>query len=202
MVTQNFQTLAELIISKPGVKDSTQQIEAFIDKQIETRMQKLRKVMELRQLSRSDIRQEFLLAIIEAMPGFDTTQSTWRTYISKVCNNRYLNFRREYRLACKCMGNVISLDEIGNDESGLIPTYEVDFETQHDVNIVLEKLPKHLREIAELLKTNSLTKTASLLGVSRCTISRGVKQIRGYFQTRGFEKFSRKCNKLATRVNK
>ena len=183
-------SIADLFLSHPEITDPPQKIEAFIDKQIETRTQKLRKVMELRKLSLSDIRQEFLLAIIEAMPGFDTTQSTWRTYISKVCNNRYLNFRREYRLACKYIGNMVSLDAIENDESDIVPTYEVDFETQHDVHIVLEKMPKHLREIAELLKSNSPAKTASLLGVSRATISRSVKQIRAFFLASGFKKIA------------
>ncbi|MFA5291913.1 MAG: hypothetical protein WC496_02650 [Phycisphaerae bacterium] len=183
-------TIADLFLRHPAITDSRQEIETFIDKQIDIRISKLKKVMEIKNLSPGDVRQEFVLAIIEAMPNFNAGVSTWQTYVSKVCNNRYCNFRREYRIKLKCIGNMVSLDTIENDESGIVPTYEVDFETEHDVSIVLEKMPEHLREIAELLKSNSPAKTASLLGISRATISRSVKQIRAFFLASGFKKIA------------
>ncbi|MEN6386026.1 MAG: sigma-70 family RNA polymerase sigma factor [Phycisphaerales bacterium] len=183
----NF-SIADLFLKHPAISESPQKIEAFFDKQVETRVPKLKKVMELRKLSESDIRQEFLVAIMEAMPNFDPARSTWRTYISRVCNNRYCNFRREYRLACKCLGNITAIDLLDKDDTDVIPTYEVDFETQGDVNTVMSKLPLRLQQIAELLKTNSPAQVASHLKTSRSTISRAMKKIRQYFLVSGFER--------------
>jgi RNA polymerase sigma factor (sigma-70 family) len=177
-----------MFLKHPGITDTPESIEAFVDKQIATRTAKLKQVMSVRKLSCGDIRQEFLLAIIEAMSRFDSTKGTWRTYISKVCNNRYCELRRKYSTEINSLGNVTQLDVLNENETDVIPTYEVDFETQADVSAVLSKIPANLLKIAELLKTNSPAQTASHLGVSRSTISRAIKRIREYFLANGFEK--------------
>lgn len=195
MVTHQYRTLAELILSKPGVSGSPADIEAFVDKQIATRTARLKPLMGLRKMSRDDIRQEFLLAILGAMSRFDSTKASWRTYVSRVCNYRYCELQREYSTDVNGLGNIAPLDTIDEDESDVVPTYETDFETQVDVNTVMSKLSSHLHQIAELLKTNSPSQTAAHLGVSRPTISRAIKQIREYFLTFGFEKFNQYVTK-------
>jgi len=188
MVTQKFDTVAELIISKPGVTAPQQEIEAYVDKQVGTRMRKLRKVMALQNLSEEDVEQEFLLVIVKSMSRFDSAQSSWRTYISRVCDHIYCELMRKHSREISALGNIGHLDVLVEIESDVIPTYEVDFEIQSDVNIVVAKLPERLHEIAELLKTNTPAQTASFLGVSRVTIGRAIKKIREHFLASGFEK--------------
>lgn len=179
--------IADLFLNHISITDTPESIEAFIDRQIATRTSKLKRVMALRKMSSSDIRQEFLMAIVAAMARFDSTQSSWKTYVSGVCNNRYCQFRREYCAEMTALGNRLGLDDMEVHESGVIPTYEVDFDTPIDVNTVVDKMPSRLRQVATLLKTQSPAQVAFRLGVSRSTISRAVNQIRDYFLAAGFQ---------------
>jgi hypothetical protein len=97
--------------------------------------------------------------------------------------------KRSYSREKNAFGNVISTDTLDEDDSDVIPTYQVDFETQGDVNAVMRKLPLHLRRIASLLKTNSPAQVASYLKISRSTVSRAIEKIREHFLASGFEKF-------------
>lgn len=186
--SNNTVHLADLFRNHPSITDSPADIEAFIDQQIDMRTRKLRSLMARRKLSPSDIRQDFITAIIEAMAGFNPARSTWRTYLSRVLNNRYCNFRRQYKLDRKVLGDIVALDTLDEDDSDEIPTYTIDFETQTDVKTVIEKLPERLRPYAELLKTNSPAQVAAALNVSRSTVCRAMKRIREYFLEAGFEK--------------
>lgn len=186
IVSKSSIPLADLLVNCPGITDSPADIEAFIDQQIGLRMTKLKSLMVRRKLSRSDIYQEFIVAIIEAMPGFNSARSTWRTYLSRVINNRYCNFRRQYRIDCKSLGTLVALD--GCDENQDIPTYQVDFGMPADITAVLEKLPVRLRQYAELLKTHSPARVAAELNVTRSSVGRAIKRIREYFLHSGFEK--------------
>jgi RNA polymerase sigma factor (sigma-70 family) len=180
--------LADLFVNYPGITDAPADIEAFINQQIELRMTKLKSLMARRKLSRSDIRQEFIVAIIEAMPAFNPARSTWKTYLSRVINNRYCNFRREYQVDHKSLGTIVALD--GTDENQDIPTYQIDFETPADVDVVMDKLPARLRQYAELLKIHSPVRVAAEMHVTRSSVGRAMKRIRKYFLEFGFEKLN------------
>ena len=201
-VSNNPIHLADLFLKHPGITDTPADIEAFIDQQIVMRTRKLRSLMVRRKLSPTDIRQDFIMAIIEAMPAFDPARSSWRTYLSRVFNNRYCNFQRQEKLDRKFMNNIVALDALEDDESDILPTYDVDFKTPIDVNTVMEKLPANLRPYAELLKTNSQSNVAAQLNVSRSTVGRAIKRIRAIFLNAGLEKLQGRRNKLAARVNK
>ncbi|MGH2271892.1 helix-turn-helix domain-containing protein [Anaerohalosphaeraceae bacterium U12dextr] len=179
--------IADTFLKYPGITDTPESIEAFIDRQISARTSKLKRLMALRKMSSGDIRQEFLMAIVAAMARFDSTQSSWKTYVSGVCNNRYCQFRREYCAETTALGNRLGLDVMKGDESSIIPTYEVDFDAPIDVNTVVDKLPSRLRQVANLLKTHSPAQAASRLGVSRSTVSRAINRIREYFLAAGFQ---------------
>jgi DNA-directed RNA polymerase specialized sigma24 family protein len=179
--------IADTFLKYPGITDTPKSIEAFIDRQINTRTAKLKKFLALRKMSICDIRQEFLMAILSAMTRFDSTKSSWRTYVSGVCNNRYCELRREYYTEMTALGNRLGLDDMEVHESGVIPTYEVDFDTPIDLNTVVDKMPSRLRQIANLLKMYSPAQAASRLGVSRSTISRAMNRIREYFLAAGFQ---------------
>lgn len=182
--------LADLFHNHPSITDSPADIEAFIDQQIDMRTRKLRSLMARRKLTIGDIRQEFIAAIVASMSGFNPARSHWRTYLSRVLNNRYCNFRRQYNLDYKVLGNIVALDSLEEDESDDIPTYTIDFETKVDVKTVIENLPACLRPYAELLKTNSPAQVAAMLNVSRSTVCRAMKRIREYFMEAGFEKLA------------
>jgi RNA polymerase sigma factor (sigma-70 family) len=188
--SKNTVHLADLFFKHPGITDTPADIETFIDQQIEMRTSKLRSLMIRRKLSPTDIRQDFIVAIVEAMPGFDPARSSWRTYLSRVFNNRYCNFRRQYKLDRKVMGDIVALDAMDDDESDDLPTYEVDLETPIDINTVIEKLPARLRQFAELLKTNSPADVATQLNVTRSTVGRAMKRIREVFLRAGYEKLN------------
>jgi RNA polymerase sigma factor (sigma-70 family) len=180
--------LTDLFLIHPSITDSPSDIEAFIDQQIDMRTRKLRSLMARRKLSAGDIRQDFIVAILEAMPGFDPARSTWRTYLSRVLNNRYCNFKRQYKLDRKVLGDIVALDTLDEDDSDEIPGYTIDFEIQTDIKGAIEKLPLRLRPYAELLKTNSPAQVAATLNVSRSTVCRAMKRIREYFLEAGFQK--------------
>jgi RNA polymerase sigma factor (sigma-70 family) len=185
-VSKSSIPLADLLVNCPGITDSPADIEAFITQQIDLRMTKLKSLMARRKLSRSDICQDFIVAIMEAMPAFNPARSTWRTYLSRVINNRYCNFRRQYQVDHKSLGTIVALD--GCDENQDIPTYQIDFETPADVEVVMDKLPARLRQYAELLKTHSPSRVAAELNVTRSSVGRAIKRIREYFLHSGFEK--------------
>ena len=182
--------LAELFLYHPSITDTPADIQAFIDQQIQIRTQKLRSLMARWKLSPSDIRQDFIMAIVEAMPGFNPARSTWRTYLSRVLNNRYCNFKRQYNLDRKILGDIVTLDTLDEDDSDEIPTYTIDFETRADLKTAIETLPACLRPYAELLKTNSPAQVASALNVSRSSVCRAVKRIREHFLDAGLKSLS------------
>jgi len=182
-VNSNF-SIEDSFLKHPGITDSPKDIEAYVKKQIDMRMSRLRRIMAFKRLSVQDVRQDFLLAIVSAMANYNAEKSGWRTFVSSVCNKKYCYLMRTYQNEKKFLLNLTSLDTI-DEESESLPLYESDFDTQIDVDTAIEGLPDRLRNIGEMLKHNSPAQVAKQLGVSRTTIGRAMKHLRDAFLKNG-----------------
>jgi len=155
-----------------------------------------------------DIQSELTLHLLERLPRFNPKKSRLNTFITRVVEDmaeklvrhRTMEKRDFQREAC-------SLNEdIKNGEGVLTERAETLSREEHDVRLrgrapqnasdmaldverVMSRLPKELRELCELLQTMSVTDAARKLGIPRSTVRGRVRKLREVFHKAGVQDY-------------
>jgi RNA polymerase sigma factor (sigma-70 family) len=130
------------------------------------------------QVDREDWEQEAMAAVWRALPRYDHSRASMRTYVEQVIATRFASLRRTRR----CQPRFVPFEEhlsVGLDE---IPM--VEFRT--DFYRVSASLAERDRRLAVCLMDHSPTEASRALGVSRSTIYEGIRRIRIAFRDAGF----------------
>ena len=128
---------------------------------------------------REDWIQELVLAAWRALPRFDATRGSLRTYVERVVANRCCSLLRSPRAATDepletHHHRLSTLDGISNVERRI------------DVNRVLDSLSASDRELARGLSEHCVAGTARQLGRPRSSLYPRICAIRACFETAGF----------------
>lgn len=153
---------------------------------------------------REDLQQELLLGLWKAIPSFDPATAPWSAWVRTVVRMLTQKLTRDRRRSKRMPDNELishGQEMVESDDGYLVPLSEelLDDSTRFnsegltahelalDVAAVLEWLPPELRELAELLKTESVVAIAEKRGVARCHVRDQVEELRAIFLSRGFE---------------
>jgi RNA polymerase sigma-70 factor (ECF subfamily) len=144
---------------------------------------------------REDIEQELALRVLQSLDRFDPEQAQLDVFITTIVERAVAGMLRE-RLAKKRNGGAVqSLDQVrqkaGDSEDPVDPrlSHEQRTDLASDLAYLLARLPDDLRDLAERLKSQSLSQAARDLGVPRTTLQRQVQRLRRYFEDAALEVF-------------
>ena len=136
-----------------------------------------------------DIEQDLIRDLLERLPKFDSSKATMNTFADRVVCRRICNLlrhrqaeMRDYRRESFSMDEQIETEEGPMERHETIGQDEVDLRTgrynrpaadrahlQMDMNAVLIGLSPELRQIADMLRTQSVAEVARNLGIPRST---------------------------------
>lgn len=148
---------------------------------------------------REDLEQEIALALLLALPKYDSERGQRSTFISRVVDHSISDMiearkaaKRDYRLCTSSLDDRLVKDE--NDATELIDTVDQDDylirtgsqsrsaaelqDLRLDVERLINKLPDDLRELCLQLKSANVSQVSSDTGTSRSTIYRKLKILR------------------------
>jgi len=136
-----------------------------------------------------DIEQDLIRDLLERLPKFDPAKATINTFADRVVCRRICNLlrhrqteMRDHRREAFSMDDEIETEEGPMERHETIGQDEVDLRTgrynrpaadrahlQMDMNAVLIGLSPELRQIADMLRTQSVAEVARSLGIPRST---------------------------------
>jgi RNA polymerase sigma factor (sigma-70 family) len=128
---------------------------------------------------REDVEQEGLMACWRALPRFDPTRGSLRTFVEHVVARHLASLRRAHL----CRPRVQSLNE-GRHQVGSAWAREI--ELRSDVQRILDALPDADRQLTLALIEHTPTDASRLLGIARSTVYEGIRRIRIAFEDAGF----------------
>ena len=137
-----------------------------------------------------ELEQEMRLDLLKRLPKFNPQRATYNTFVARLVERRVCNLIRhrtqkirDYRREECSLNEVVEPSGHDNKKVELVETITQDeydlrsgrynrpaaqrLDLQVDVSIVLAKLPPDLQELAELLKSMSITEAARKLGIPR-----------------------------------
>jgi len=158
---------------------------------------------------RKDIEQELYLKLLKAARSFDPAQAHWRSFATAVIERHVASLLRDKQAEKRDSRRVCSLElVIGADKGrpiqpgetigrreydarrGCQPREEQDLcELTQDVAEVIAGLPAGLRELAESLKTESISEIARRTGVPRTTLNGRVRRLRERLAQAGLKNY-------------
>ena len=149
-----------------------------------------------------ELEQEMRLDLLKRLPKFDPSKATYNTFVSRLVERKISNLIRhrtqeirDYRCEKCSLNDTVETGDSNNKKVKRMETITQDehdlrsgkyrrpaaerLDLQLDISMVLSKLPPELRELAELLKSMSITEAARELGIPRSTIySFGLAKLR------------------------
>ncbi|MEL7499060.1 MAG: hypothetical protein AAFN77_15745 [Planctomycetota bacterium] len=150
---------------------------------------------------RHSLRQELTIRLMQSLCRFDPKKAHRKTFSTTVVERsvaKILRFQRAEKRNCQRVQslNVRVRDRDGYVELGeMIGAAEYDarrgrstpcpnrqVELEHDLKSVIASLPAELRELAELLKDNSLTQIAKQMNVSKRRLRTLISELREVFE--------------------
>jgi len=158
---------------------------------------------------REDIEQDLALRLLESLRSYDPAQGHRNAFVTAVVDRAAAKILRDRRTKKRNGGHVRSLDTLlraldwdkdeyddvahSFEESALVDRLpcgaEERIDLREDLAAVLARLPAELRDLAERLKTQSLSEAARELGVPRTTLQRRVAQLRQHFEEAGLRDY-------------
>ncbi len=127
---------------------------------------------------REDLNQEALVAVWRALPHYDPSRASLRTFVERVIATRFASLMRSRRR----QPSFVPLE--GHQPVGLDGIPVLEFRT--DFQLVSESLAERDRRLATLLLDHSPTEASRVLRISRSTVYEGIRRIRTAFENAGF----------------
>ena len=163
----------------------------------------MRRLPVFRGLDLDDLVQELTLKLIQAMEQFDPDRGHPRSFLATVLTRHFLTLIRDYSTEKRDDRNCQSLQDYIHDDGSRpiagtefqeLADGEVDLEQERadlalDLDEVLQQLPDHLRDLAERLKTSSISGAARDLGIPRSRIAREIEELRTRFEDAGLRAY-------------
>lgn len=158
---------------------------------------------------REDLEQELFARVLQSLPSFDPGQAHRNRFITAVVERFVANIlrdklagKRDYRRICSLnvsfdvtyegsieLADTISRREVGARLGGDPRTDEELAHLACDIADVIRKLPGELQDLAERLKTESVSEIARSMGVPRTTLNESVHRLRRRFERAGLKDY-------------
>jgi RNA polymerase sigma-70 factor (ECF subfamily) len=157
-----------------------------------------------------DIEQELRLDLLERLPRFNPAKATQKTFVARVVERRISTLiryrtqegRDHRRLTCSLSENIVDADgelterasTISHDAADIrmhrrTRSREEESQLRDDVSIVLTRLPRGQRMIAEQLKTEPFIRAAKSLGRARPSLYDARKKMQVVFEEAGLRNY-------------
>ena len=170
--------------------------DAYVLNCVTCRVQRLASKCNLDGAVQDDLSQDFLLAVIQAIPRYDARRSRWKTFVNRALNRQYKHILRDLMSVENGGVDTVGFDELEEDaeEAFLDPATasgdpHVATDLRHDVAVAISTLPEpRLRRIARLLMVHSPSKISRILKTSPTAVARAMRQIRMHFEAVGLSR--------------
>lgn len=145
---------------------------------------------------REDLEQELTVRLQESLANFDPAQAHRNVFITTVVERNARKIIRDRLTQKRSNCRVGSLDAMLEDgEDGLPELARESHDLEHadaaiDVAELIARLPADLRDIAERLKTQSISQAAREMGIPRTTLRRRLEKLRRHFSAAGYGDFA------------
>jgi RNA polymerase sigma-70 factor (ECF subfamily) len=148
---------------------------------------------------RQDLEQELILELLRRLPGFNPRKANPKTFVAWTLDQKTKNLLRQHTFGLRdyhreersLNEQVISEAGVKVELSETITQEEPDrwrgrperspqeqWELAHDVKVMLDNLPEHLRVLCQYLKYDTVPGAARRMGVSERTIYVWLKKVR------------------------
>ncbi len=158
---------------------------------------------------REDLEQDLILRVLQSLPSFDPDQAHRNVFTTIVIERHVANILRDNQAEKRDRRRVSSLHvmiNIGDGETtelaqtisqselharrGHCPrSHEELAQLAQDLADVAARLPDKLRELAERLKTQTVSEIARDMGVPRTTLNESVRRLRRRFESAGLKDY-------------
>ena len=193
--------------------DANQKWQGLSDYAAETIRHKARRLVGTAGFKKHDIKdieQELTLDLLARLPKFDPDKATHKTFVARIIERKISTLiryrtqeRRDFRRESFSLNDHIKdpggeaverACTIGQDEAEIRidrrhRSREEDAQLRVDVSLVLSGLPTDLRELAGLLKTQTITEAAQSLGIPRSTLYGSRDRLRRIFENAGLQDY-------------
>jgi RNA polymerase sigma-70 factor (ECF subfamily) len=140
---------------------------------------------------RPDIEQELLVRLLQSLDQFDPNRRHFNVFAATVIGRAAARILRERLAKKRDNGQMCSLnkakDGCSTEPVDPRPSHEEQVDLATDLAEVLARLPEELRDLAERLKSRSLSEVARDLGVPRTTLHRRLRRLRQCFEDGGLQ---------------
>jgi DNA-directed RNA polymerase specialized sigma24 family protein len=119
-----------------------------------------------------DIEQELMCEVLSCLQKFDEQRGAVEHFIRKILERRSLNLLRDH-LRTKCGPFAVFKEYAENDNSRRIMINDAGIE----LNWLIKSLPNEYKTLCLLLKNHSVAEAAKILGKSRMSLYRALKEI-------------------------
>jgi DNA-directed RNA polymerase specialized sigma24 family protein len=141
-----------------------------------------------------DIRQDLALALRQRIPKFNPHRAHWNVFVVTVVERQVATLLQQRRAQKRQLVlRLVPLQPVlESQQAPLDRTSELECAAlQHDIELVLRRLPYKLRVLWEVLQTDSATAAAGWLQVTPQTVYNRLKVLRRRFQAAGLGNSSR-----------
>jgi RNA polymerase sigma factor (sigma-70 family) len=165
-------------------------VDDYVLKRIDFRAQQLAIKFRLPDDRRDDLAQEMVVELLKAADRFDPDRSaSWHTYACRVLDLAVKKLAQaECRMRQREAGKPMGFSEAPDGCPPAVddPAHEGEddlakLELKLDIDVVLARMPRRLRQACRLLMHLSPTEAAKAMGIHRNSIYRLIAQARGYF---------------------
>jgi len=158
---------------------------------------------------RKDLEQELILRLLQSLPSFDPNHAHRNVFTTTVIERYVANILRNKRAMKRDHRRVSSLHvmvDIGEEDKiemtqnisqreldaqrGRHPRSDEELaQLVQDLAEAMAKLPDKLRELAERLKTETVSEIARDKGIARTTLNESVRRLRRRFENAGLKEY-------------
>ena len=149
----------------------------------------------IKKQDRDDLVQELMLRLLQSLRLFDAAQADRKSFVTAVVERNAAKILRDRRAKKRDGGRIDWLDVLleALDEEPTDLAIDDRAAGQADLAIdvadLLARLPAGLRDLAERLKTQTLSQVAREMGVPRSTLQRRVARLRRHFEEAGLRNY-------------
>ena len=161
------------------------------------------------QQDRKDLQQDLILRVLQSLRSFDSSKAHRNKFVTAVVERHVANILRNKRAEKRDCRDAYSLNVvIGEEDERLVELADMIGQCELDARLgrhprndedlkqlaqdaadVMATLPEELRDLAERLKTDSLSEIARGKGIPRTTLHASVRRLRQRFEQAGLKDY-------------
>ena len=176
-------------------------LDDYILARIQFRVDQLVTRYGFREDEAEDLRHDFIVAVLESVPDFDPDKASWRTYVRHILKKTAVDQIRRREVQQRYFAPTGGTFEhlVGEEAEQFEPERRrragsnrlehEQLDLASDLEQAMATLPPRARQVAQLLKTDSVAEIAAKLGVSRATVHRDMQKIREAFLSHDLDEY-------------